>query len=156
ARVEALVDLDNFIDYMMLNHYVGNENWDYGNWYAARKREPNAKFRFFSWDMESIFGRVGENTQYVRHRDRPTDLYRRLLRNDAFPPRHAQRFRPHLTGEGVLTPEAAATRLQELTATIETAIVAESARWGDYRLNVHPYRLPPYERYTRDQHWRAE
>jgi hypothetical protein len=124
--------------------------------YAARKREPNAKFRFFCWDMESIFGRTGENTQYVRNRDRPTDLYRRLLRNDAFRARIAERIRLHLTGEGALTPEPAATLLQELAATLETAIVAESARWGDYRLNVHPYRLPPYERYTRDQHWRSE
>jgi len=35
-------------------------------------------------------------------------------------------------------------------------MVAESARWGDYRRDVHPYKQPPYELYTRDQHWRPE
>lgn len=156
ARVEALLDIDNFIDYMILNHYVGNENWDYGNWYAARKRAPGGKFRFFCWDMESILGRVGESKLYVRNRDRPTDLYHRLLKNGAFRERYAERIRFHLSGEGVLTPESAAARLKSLANTIESAIVAESARWGDYRLNVHAYRLPPYERYTRDKHWYGE
>ena len=39
---------------------------------------------------------------------------------------------------------------------IENAVVAESARWGDYRREVHPYKTPPYELYTRDDHWRPE
>ena len=35
-------------------------------------------------------------------------------------------------------------------------IVAESARWGDYRRDVHRFQDPPFELYTRDKHWRAE
>jgi hypothetical protein len=34
--------------------------------------------------------------------------------------------------------------------------VAESARWGDYRRDVHPYKTGPYELYTRNDHWRPE
>lgn len=35
-------------------------------------------------------------------------------------------------------------------------MLAESARWGDYRRDVHPYKEGPYELYTRDTHWRPE
>ena len=156
ARLADLLDVDNFIDYMILNQYAGNENWDYGNWYAARRRAPGGKFRFFCWDMESILGRVGESKLYVRNRDRPTDLFHRLLNVDAFRTRYAQRINRHLTGDGALTPRMAAERLIDLAAEIDEAIVAESARWGDYRLAVHPYRTAPFERYTRDGHWQPE
>jgi hypothetical protein len=39
---------------------------------------------------------------------------------------------------------------------LDLAIIAESARWGDYRRDVHPYKTGPYERYTRNEHWRPE
>jgi hypothetical protein len=35
-------------------------------------------------------------------------------------------------------------------------IVAESARWGAYRHDIHQYKTGPYEIYTRDQHWAPE
>jgi len=35
-------------------------------------------------------------------------------------------------------------------------VIAESARWGDYRRDAHPYKTGPYELYTRDDHWRPE
>ena len=34
--------------------------------------------------------------------------------------------------------------------------MAESARWGSYRNDFHRYKEGPYERYTRNQHWRPE
>jgi hypothetical protein len=35
-------------------------------------------------------------------------------------------------------------------------MICESARWGDYRRDVHPYREGPYERYTVADHWEPE
>jgi hypothetical protein len=61
-----------------------------------------------------------------------------------------------LTNGGALTPEKAAERYRKWAEEIRSAVVAESARWGDYRRDVHPYRTGPYELYTRDDHWLPE
>jgi hypothetical protein len=50
----------------------------------------------------------------------------------------------------------AAARFKSLAREIDAAIVAESARWGAYRHDIHPYKTGPYELYTRDDHWRQE
>jgi len=36
---------------------------------------------------------------------------------------------------------------------IELAVIAESARWGDYRRDIHAYKNGPYELYTKADHW---
>jgi hypothetical protein len=68
----------------------------------------------------------------------------------------AERARKHLSADGALTPEKAAERYRRWAKEIEGAVVAESARWGDYRRDVHSYKTGPYELYTRDDHWRPE
>lgn len=150
-----LVDIDSFIDFMLLNHYGGNENWDYGNWYAAR-RIDNGRFIFFCWDMENILGRVGDSRVFTRNIGRPTELFHRLRENARFRAHFEERLRRHCFGDGALTPEAAARRYREITDELERAIIAESARWGSYRRDLHPYRTAPFDLYTRDGHWQAE
>src|SRR5207237_1728385 len=62
AQIEMLLDLPAFADYMLLNVYGGNADWDRAsNWYAARKR-PNGKFHFFVWDGERTLEDVNANT----------------------------------------------------------------------------------------------
>jgi hypothetical protein len=46
--------------------------------------------------------------------------------------------------------------LHKLSSHLDAAVIAESARWGDYRRDVHQYKEGPYDRYTRDKHWRPE
>ena len=33
--MRQLVDMENFVDYMILNFFSGNTDWDKGNWRAA-------------------------------------------------------------------------------------------------------------------------
>ncbi|GIT12799.1 MAG: hypothetical protein CM1200mP34_2050 [Verrucomicrobiales bacterium] len=51
AAVERLFDVDNFIDYIMLNVYANTGDWPHNNWRppvnAARR-----KWRFIVWDAE--------------------------------------------------------------------------------------------------------
>lgn len=151
-----LVDMDSFIDFMILNHFIGNETWDFGNWYAARKRSNEGRFQFFCWDTETSMNRVNENVVFTRNANRPTALFQALRENAAFRAHFDERVKRHMTGNGVLTPERTIRRYQELASILETPLFAESVRWGDYRLTVHPYRTEPFERYTVDEHWERE
>lgn len=155
-KMKDFLDMDHFIDYMILSHYSGNTNWDFGNWYAAAPRDGSHGFRFFGWDMESTLARVGENRVYVNTLDRPTALFHQLRKNAAFRERYAERIKLHLTGDGALSPKAATERFLKHAKKIEQAIIAESARWGDYRLYKHAYRTGPFVHFTRDEHWYAE
>jgi len=56
---QELVDLPEFTDYLILNFYGGNGDWDHSsNWYAARGRKPGGKFQFFVWDGERTLERL--------------------------------------------------------------------------------------------------
>ena len=35
--VKSYLDVDHFIDYMLMNFYLGNVDWDYSNWFAFRR-----------------------------------------------------------------------------------------------------------------------
>ena len=61
-----------------------------------------------------------------------------------------------MTHGGALTPERTAERFRNWAKDLDSAVVAESARWGDYRRDVHQYKTGPYELYTRNDHWRPE
>ena len=50
AEVERLLDVDNFIDYIMLNVYSNTGDWPHNNWRAARERVPGGKWKFIPWD----------------------------------------------------------------------------------------------------------
>jgi hypothetical protein len=160
AQLEAvaqLLDVPAFCDYMLLNLYCANADWDAAsNWYAARKRTVAGRFIFFVWDGERTLEEVADNRLKVDDDFSPTRLFQRLRACPEFRAEFAARTRRHLTGEGVLTPDQAVSRYRRLAESLDTAILAESARWGDYRRDVHQYKEGPYELYTRDVHWRPE
>lgn len=53
--VEPLLNVDNLIDYMILNLYAGNTDWPGRNWYAGRQRGVDSTgFEFYAWDSEWI------------------------------------------------------------------------------------------------------
>lgn len=157
AAVGELLDVPAFCDYMLLNLYGANGDWDRAsNWYAARRRAPGGKFAFFVWDGERTLEGVGDNRLTDDDDLSPTRLFQKLRENPAFRKEFADRAKRHLTGDGALTPGTAGERFRKLSEQLEPAILAEAARWGDYRRGVHPYKEGPYERYTRDEHWRPE
>ena len=149
-----MLDIDGFIDYMLLNHYGGNGDWDNHNWYLAGSRQPGGKFRFVSWDAELIF--IGKNDNNVRIADAaPGRLFRDAQENEEFMMRLADRVQLHFFHEGLLTPESVIERWNARSDQIAEALVAESARWGDYRRDVDN-RGSPLLLLERDVHWMAE
>ncbi len=157
AEAVRLVDVPAFCDYMLVNLYGANGDWDRAsNWYAARRRTADGAYRFFVWDGERTLEGVADSRLADDDDLCPTRLFQRLRENSAFRAEFARRAGRHLTGQGALTPGAAGARYAALVRQLEPALLAEAARWGDYRRDVHPYREGPYERYTREEHWRPE
>lgn len=157
AAVGERVDVPQLIDFILLNLYGANGDWDRAsNWYAARRRTPPGPFRFYAWDGERTLEDVDASTLAFDDDQSPPRLFQKLRENAEFRALFAARARKHLTGDGALTPAAAAARYRRWAEILEPAVVAESARWGDYRRDAHRYKVGPYELYTRDDHWRPE
>lgn len=155
--IATLLDVPAFCDYMLLNFYGANADWDAAsNWYAVRPRKAVGRFVFFVWDGERTLENAEDNRLTLDDDFSPTRLFQKLRGCSQFREQFARGARRHLTGEGVLTPLAVAQRYRHLADALDGAILAESARWGDYRRAAHPYKEGPYELYTRPTHWRPE
>lgn len=154
---ENLLDADNLIDYMILNIYGGNTDWDHHNWIAARnRREPGKGFKFLSWDAEHILKNTSTNVVDENNDNCPSRLFQKLRENPEFCLRFADHVNRHFFNGGALTPEASADRMNRRAEEIGLAIICESARWGDYRRDVHPYQSPPFDLYTKNEYWQVE
>ena len=148
------LDIDNFIDYMLLNLYLGNVDWPDRNWYAARHRSPEGRFRFFNWDAELTIRNLDDNFIGVDFADTPGELFQLLRVNPVFRLRFSERVILHTTGTGALSPDVLIARWNELADKLAPAVVAESARWGDHYRDVRAD--PTADLYTYDTHWLAE
>lgn len=145
--VESRLDLDNFIDYMILNQFGGNADWPQNNWYASRQRVEGGKWQFHSWDTEFFFVELNRDRINDIANEGVGELYLNLIRDPEFRVRFADRIQRHLLGDGILTPARNIARLDALAAPLDRAVVGESARWGDAWMNqVQPPR-------TRDDDW---
>lgn len=154
---EALLDVENLIDYMILNFYAGNKDWDHHNWVAARNRiDPAKGFQFFPWDSERTFNGKNDNVVEEYNENRPSFLYSQLRHNPVFRNKFKQRANELLGPGGILSPDSAMALWSERSKEIELAIITESARWGDYRRDIHPYKSEPFELYTKNDHWQQE
>ena len=56
SEIASRVDLTSFVDYLLLEMFVGNLYWPDSNWVAVRQRKEGSLFRFFVWDSEGSFG----------------------------------------------------------------------------------------------------
>ena len=138
---EALLDVDAFIDYMLINQYGGNTDWDHHNWYALRRRGPESQgFRFLCWDSEIIFESERENVLGTNNgKSFPTGIFHNLLQNENFARRYMRRAKEVLAEDGLLGEASVVAVWDSLYHTIQSALYDEAARWGDYRRDVHPY-----------------
>ena len=155
-NAEVLVDVDNLIDYMLINQYIGNGDWDHHNWLAIRNREHLIQgFRFICWDSENSFNSASTDVLSLDNKDCPSHLFISLMKNRVFQRRYADRAWKHLSPGGLLTEEHAVELWDSLYQVISLAIYDESARWGDYRRDVHTYSSKG-ELYTVDKHYMTE
>jgi autotransporter-associated beta strand protein len=155
AAIQQYLDVDWFIDYMILNIYGGNTDWPNNNWNATRKREPGAGYRFFAWDAERTLENPSTNRVSLTGSNNPAEFYAALRANAEFRLRFADRVHRHFFNGGALTPAAAAARFSERAARVQAGIFGEEARWGAYRNEIYD-RNGPSPRYRLDPHWLEE
>ena len=160
------IDVDNLIDYMLMHQFMqtrdGPDDFGHNNMRLVRRNNPAGPWQAYAWDMEySMIDTTGTRDYsypfpiYSSSRNSNNDItdsiasvYIRLKDNNPeFQLRYADRAYKHLFNGGALTPERATSRFEARAVEIESALIGESARWGDQR------RAQPY---TRDGEWTTE
>lgn len=160
------MDVDNLIDYMLVHQFMqtrdGPDDFGHNNMRLVRRNNPAGLWQAYAWDMEySMIDTTGSRDYsypfpiYSSPRNNNNDItdsiasvYLRLKDNNPeFQLRYADRAYKHLFNGGALTPASAIARFESRALEIESAIIGESARWGDQR------RTEPY---TRDGEWTTE
>lgn len=137
-QAAQLLDIPAFVDYMLLNIYALNLDWQ-ANWRAARNRISGGGFRFLPWDMEISLDllQAGHRLYDPAREDDMSvtqgvdGLHDRLMRSPEYRQTFADRARRHLFGDGALTDAAAAGRYRRLADGIADPLILEAARWGD-------------------------
>ncbi len=154
--VAAILDIPGFIDYMLVNIFAGNTDWPGNNWYASRKREDGAQWRFHSWDAEKGLSKDDTNWTMVGGEQNSGDIYFTLRQVEEFQVLFADHIHRHMRNNGVLSVGANGQRITSLFGEIYEAMVGESARWGDGSKALAPHLPDPPALWTRDDKWDAE
>ncbi len=163
-ELEDLLDVENMIDYLIVNYYGDNSDWPHKNYYVGRENSADSTgFKFFMWDAEwSLFLRSNvTGTSKINNADgvaRPAQDLRESLEYRVM---FGDRVQKHFFNDGVfyVDPEnpdwdpdhpernRPAASYVDWTSQVYPALLAESARWGDQ------HRGRPY---TRDNDWQRE
>lgn len=160
------IDVDNLIDYMLVHQFMqtrdGPDDFGHNNMRLVRRNNPAGPWQAYAWDMEySMIDTTGTRDYsypfpiYSSSRNSNNDItdsiasvYIRLKDNNPeFQLRYADRAYKHLFNGGALSSAQATARFESRALEIESAVIGESARWGDQQ------RAAPY---TRDGEWTIE
>ncbi len=159
----VLLDVDNLIDYLLVTFWTGNfdgavsaflGNDRANNWSGIRRRDGNPRqgFVFFVHDFEHSMFNVNEdrtgpfhippspNSSNIEYAN-PYFFHLDLMGNPEYRMRWADRVQRHMFRDGALTAQAWLQRTGAFADTIDQAIIAESARWGDSKIATPRTRL---------------
>jgi len=122
AGVHDYLDVDNYIDYILVNAYSAMGDWPHNNWIASRERTSLGRWRFHVWDAEGAFGfseRNSSTNMFTEHLTLPSSryptasayttnnqyvqaIYTLLKNSPEFRLRMADRAQKHLYNDGAL------------------------------------------------------
>ena len=135
------IDIDNYIDYLIVNWYMGNNDWPYKNYYHGRERDllDNAPFtgtrsssgtHFFCWDAEwSLF--LNSSSDKTGSTSGVAEPYGNLRSSREFRVRFGDRAHRSLFNDGAMTPQKCLDRYAEICQDHQSILIPELARWGD-------------------------
>jgi hypothetical protein len=141
--VAPLLDVANYIDYLIVNVWGGNDDWPHHNWWAGRDRNPETTdgFQFFLWDYDGVMGNARswsplDTKTFNQDFTSPAgnnvgEAHHYLQNNPEYRLAFADRVHKWFFNDGILTPDSLIARYQAIAEQVEQVMVAESARWGD-------------------------
>ena len=139
------VDIDNYIDYLIVNWYMGNNDWPHKNYYHGRERDllDNAPFtgtrsstgtHFFCWDAEwSLF--LNSSSDKTGSTAGVAEPYGNLRRSREFRVRFGDRAHRALFNDGAMTAQKCLDRYADICRNHRSILIPELARWGDQHGN---------------------
>jgi len=111
--------------------YAGMTDWDHHNWVAARRKTDSEGFHFLVWDAEK--GLTTSNmVSFIKsggNENRPTGVFSDLIKNEEFKDLFISHVNRHFFENGALTPEPGLERYESWLSEIDTALIADQARW---------------------------
>jgi hypothetical protein len=135
ANYEALaaaLDLEDFIDYLLANFFLGNTDWSHKNWYATHNRvDPTGKWRFHSWDVEHVMGNVSEDVTTKDNYGSPTEIHQNLTTNMEYRVLFSDHIHRHFFNDGILTVARSREVFWNRVLEIDRGMLGEAARWAD-------------------------
>ena len=177
-QIKGLIDINNFADYYILHQYAETEDWPHHN--CAVYKNINLpgydnKYRWILWDQENAFKDATSSVNAWHNVDRisvgagntgtnrtPGLLWQKLRTNAEWRLLVADRLNALLNNNGPLSLSNSQSRWDAVCATLDKAIVAESARWGDtametsYGTKISRPGVPIKDPYLRDPDWTGQ
>src|SRR5262245_57996989 len=139
------------MDYMLLNIWGGNYDWPNNNYWAGRKRTADSTgFEYFCWDYENTLGNNLARSPLDMVAPRAADAAKGvgvphyyMKSFSEYQMDFADRVQRYFFDNGLLTPSSLTNRYRQLADSLEPAIIAEAARWGDDN-HTPAYGLPEW------------
>ena len=162
SEIQEYLDLDNFIDDLILHWYGSVTDWPDNNWWAGNQNIPADSYRYYFWDGEWCWDVARsydspngawvhpDQRAGVSANDEHSEIWTALRENDDFMIRFADRVYLHCFNGGALTDSSSMARWNTLNQYVRDAIIAESAKWGDCQMSLGDPRR------TRDEDWQDE
>ncbi len=129
---EKLLNAENLIDYVMLIMYNNPWDWDNHNWVGARRKTNSEGFNFLVWDAESGLSDGSMVSWLINdggYNNRPSGLFSDLMKNQEFRDHFISRVNNNFFEDGELTPDPGLRRYKKWLDEIDTALIADQARW---------------------------
>lgn len=138
-HVRTQLDLDDFIDYTLLQIYSANTDWPAHNTHFYRPKTPGGRWRAIVWDSDNGFGAdtySQVDSDIVSHlldyshpetEGRDTLLFRKLVANRGFRERFLSRAEELLVT--TLAPAHVIDLIDRLSGELAPDIAYETARW---------------------------
>ena len=126
GQAREILDISDFVDYLLVQLWSGNWDWPTNNWAAACERAGGAKWRFYLWDVEGSMegGQLGlsgfdDMPSYWPgglngHNDAIPYVYRSLKASEDFKQIFADRIQKHFFQGGALTQPNLQKRFRQL------------------------------------------
>ena len=146
-QVASKIDIDNFIDYQIIQIYAANFDWPYNNTRYWKEQKDGAKWRWMMDDQDGTFGLFNEfkadhNTLVLatsvdsdpeRNPDWSTFMLRKLLENDTFKSQFVSKFRTYLST--TFAPTRVKALVTSMKETIEPEMQRHIDRWAGDGVN---------------------